>query len=56
MFPQADLLAWYGKTKPNTTKTHSPIKKNVQHKINTNECAAVAEMSDHFATTDIRGK
>jgi len=24
--PQANLLAWYGKTKPNT---HSPIKRNV---------------------------
>jgi len=34
--PQANLLAWYGKTKPNTTKAHihrSPIKTNVkQHK------------------------
>jgi len=30
--PQANLLAWYGKTKPDTTKTHSPIKRNVlQH-------------------------
>ena len=34
-FPQANLLAWYGKTKkPNTTKSmHSPIKINIlQHK------------------------
>jgi len=34
--PQANLSTWYGKTKPNTTKAHSPIKRNVlQHKINT---------------------
>jgi len=37
--PQASLLAWYGKTKPNATKALglvSPIKRNVlQHKINT---------------------
>jgi len=31
--PQVNLLAWYGKTKPNTKSTHSPIKRNVlQHK------------------------
>jgi len=32
--PQANLLAWYRKTKPNTTKAcNSPIKTNVlQHK------------------------
>jgi len=34
--PQANLLAWYGKTKPNNKSTHSPIKRNVrQNKINT---------------------
>ena len=34
-FPQANLLAWYGKTKHNKS-THSPIKRNVlQYKINT---------------------
>jgi len=35
--PQASLLAWYGKTKPNTTKAHiHQAKRNVQqHKINT---------------------
>ena len=35
--PQGSLLAWYGKTKPNTTKARiSPLKTNVlQHKINT---------------------
>jgi len=26
---RANLLAWYGKTKPNTTKAHSPIKRNI---------------------------
>jgi len=32
---QANLLAWYGKTKPNTTKACIKIKRNVlQHKIN----------------------
>ena len=36
MFPQANLLAWYGKTKPNTKSMHSPIRRNeLQHKINT---------------------
>jgi len=34
--PQGNLLAWYGKTKPNNKGIHSPIKTNVlQHKINT---------------------
>jgi len=33
--PQANLLACYGKTKPNTKSTHSPIKRNIQHEINT---------------------
>jgi len=33
--PQVNLLAWYGKTKPNIKSTHSPIKRNVlQHKKN----------------------
>jgi len=32
--PQANLLAWYGRTKRNNKSTHSPIKRNVQHKIN----------------------
>jgi len=34
--PQANLSAWYGKTKPNTTKAHIHRLKNaLQHKINT---------------------
>ena len=34
--PQANLLAWYGKAKPNTTKAHSDQSKItvLQHKIN----------------------
>jgi len=33
--PQANLLAWYGKTKPNTRKAHiHPSKEILQRKIN----------------------
>jgi len=41
--PQANLLPWYGKTKPKHNKSmHSPIKTNVlQHKINTKNYSQV---------------
>jgi len=57
--PQANLLAWYGKTKSNTTK-YAFTNKNkcsaLQHKINTNKSSAVAEMGDRLATTAIDRK
>ena len=51
--PQANLSAWYGKTKPNTTKAsiHQPKEMYyIQHKINTNKRSAVAETGDPLAT------
>jgi len=32
---QANLLAWHGKTKPNTTKPHIHQSKEMYYKINT---------------------
>jgi len=34
-FPQANLLAWYGKTKPNTTKAHIHQSKETYYNTNT---------------------
>jgi len=33
--PQANLLAWYGKTEPNTTNAHVHQSKQMYNKINT---------------------
>jgi len=46
--PQANLLAWYVKTKPNTMK--APIKRNVlQHEINTKTKARFSRLLWHPA-------
>ena len=47
---QATLLARYGKTKPTQQQhRHSPIKRNVKHKINTNRMWANAQRHGHPA-------
>jgi len=48
--PQANLLAWYGKTKTNNESTHLPIERNVlQHKINTKTKARFSRLLRHLA-------
>jgi len=41
--PQANLLAWYGKTKANTTKEHIRQSKEMYNKINTTRMWANAQ-------------
>jgi len=57
--PQAcRLLAWYWKTKPNTTKAHIYQSEEMYHntKINTNKNSAVAALGDCLATIDMTRK
>ena len=47
--PQANLLAWCGKTKPDITKAHIHQSKEMYYKINTKTKARFSHLKRHLA-------